>query len=93
MVEAINAQLDAAPRNLKMKAKEIYNVTIKMILGTALDEEKVKQSVIILKITIGITFKHILFNNNILQFYRCTKHFPRHVKRCFVMDRKQHLFI
>lgn len=47
MVEAINAQLDAAPRNLKMKAKEIYNVTIKMILGTALDEEKVIQSVII----------------------------------------------
>lgn len=41
MVEAINNQLDAAPQHLKMKAKEMYRAIIKMILGTALDEEKV----------------------------------------------------
>ncbi|XP_052744551.1 uncharacterized protein LOC112055070 isoform X2 [Bicyclus anynana] len=40
ILNAINDQLDVAPRDLQNKAKELYPNIIKMILNTALDEEK-----------------------------------------------------
>ncbi|XP_045778783.1 phospholipid-transporting ATPase ABCA1 [Maniola jurtina] len=40
IVNAINGQLDVAPTDLQRKAKEMYPKIIKMILSTALDEEK-----------------------------------------------------
>ncbi|XP_069362244.1 uncharacterized protein ldd isoform X2 [Maniola hyperantus] len=40
IVNAINEQLNVAPTDLQKKAKEMYPEIIKMILGTALDEEK-----------------------------------------------------
>ncbi|CAH2238642.1 jg23217, partial [Pararge aegeria aegeria] len=42
IVDAINAQLEAAPRDLQKKAKEFYPDIIKIILTTALDEKMYK---------------------------------------------------
>lgn len=42
MIDAINEQLEVAPKHLQDKAKEVYPLVILTLLNTAMDEQKVR---------------------------------------------------
>lgn len=42
MIDAINQQLEIAPKDLQEKAKDLYPSVVMTILNTAIDEQKVR---------------------------------------------------